>query len=184
MRNITTCLLSIAVAVATTAGCGAKNQGAANDDKPAAAAAPAATAKPTEPPPATTASSRWLRLAPLSVQIQVPADSKASDQSEGELKTAGIDTGSAMFSVSIVPADMKLTYDQMVTALNGGGTKVTQKEKLADGFHVEATTEGGSIQIDVHRTIAGIEYNCGTLAPDAETAHIVRTACLTLKASS
>lgn len=180
--------LAVVSAFSLLVGCGKKEaepaSGAAAKPTEAVAAAPskAPDPAPAAEPAAAPAATAWLKLAPLNVQLEV-ADGKAKDQSEGLLKQVGIEAGTAMFSVGIVPADMKLTFDQVVTAGSSGGTKVTVKEKLADGFHVEAATEGGSIQIDVRRVIGGVEYSCGTLAPDADTAKIVRTACLTLKAS-
>ena len=88
-----------------------------------------------------------------------------------------------MFSVGLVPADMKQTLEQVAAGAssNGGGT-IKVKEALADGFHVEAVSASGFTQIDIRHTIGGKDYQCGTLAPDDATAKLVRDACLSLKA--
>jgi hypothetical protein len=170
-----------ALALVSIAACGKKDADSSSKTSDPPATAPAA--EPVTPPPAPAAGgTTWLPLAPLAVQLEVPAGSTAKDQSEGNLKQVGVEAGTAMLAVGVVPADMKQTFDAFVTAGNAGGTKVTTKDKLPDGFHVEATSESGMIQIDVRRTIAGTEYSCGTLAPDADTAKIVRAACLSLKA--
>jgi len=183
---MTTTRIVLALALLSVGACSKKdadNTAAAKTSDPAPTA-PAA-AEPVAAPvaaPAPATGTAWLALAPLAVQLEAPAGSTAKDQSEGTLKQVGVEAGTAMLSVGVVPADMKQTFDAFVTAGNAGGSKVTTKDKLADGFHVEATSESGMIQIDIRRTIGGTEYSCGTLAPDADTAKIVRAACLSLKA--
>lgn len=183
MKNFSRTLFTLALV--SFAACGKKdadNSPAAKTTEPAPVAAPAEPAAPAPAPAPTGGAPTWLALAPLAVQVEVPAGATAKDQSEGSLKTVGIEAGTAMFAVGEVPADMKQTMDALVTAGNAGGTKVTVKEKLPDGFHVEATSESGMTQIDIRKTIGKTEYSCGTLAPDADTAKIVRAACLSLKA--
>jgi hypothetical protein len=164
-------------------GCSKKESAPADKAEPKAVeAAPAAPATPATPTAPTASAPSWIKLAPLPVQLQV-ADAKITDQSQGDLKTVGIEAGTAMFSVGLVPADMKQTLEQIASgaASSGGGT-VKVKEKLADGFHVEAVSASGFTQIDIRHTIDGKEYMCGTMAPDDAIAKTVREACLSLKA--
>jgi hypothetical protein len=158
----------------------AADKASAKVAEPAAPAADPAAAAPAAPAP--TAAKAWVKLAPLPVQLEV-ANAKVTDQSTGDLKTVGIEAGTAMFSVGLVPTDMKQTLDQIASgAASSGGGEVKVKEKLADGFHVEAQSASGFTTIDIRHTINGKEYSCGTMAPDSDIAKVVREACLSLKA--
>lgn len=151
-------------------------------DKPTASSAESNAPAPTPPPAPAAAAKAWVKLAPLPLQMEI-AEAKVTDNSTGDLKSVGIETGTAMFSVNLIPSDMKQTLDQIASgATSNGGGELVVKEKLADGFHVESRTSSGFITIDIRRTLGGKDYMCGSLAPDADTAKLVREACLSLKA--
>lgn len=168
------------ISILSITGCSKKEPAAAETQEAPKPTAAEPQAAPPAPPPSS--AKAWVKLAPLPVQIEV-ADAKITDQSQGDLKTVGIEAGTAMFSVGIMPPEMKQTLEQVASgaASNGGGT-VKVKEKLADGFHVEAVSASGFVQIDIRHTIDGKEYMCGTMAPDEAIAKLVRDACLSLKA--
>jgi hypothetical protein len=177
MRNM------LFLALVAITGCSKKESASSDKAEPKSVepAAPAASAPAAPAAPAPSAAPTWVKLAPLPVQLQV-ADAKVTDQSQGDLKTVGIEAGTAMFSVGLVPTDMKQSLEQIASgAASGGGGTVKVKEKLADGFHVEAVSASGFVQIDIRRTIDGKEYMCGTMAPDDAIAKTVREACLSLK---
>jgi hypothetical protein len=174
------------IALAFTAACKKKEDGATTG------ATPAAGDKKTAEPAAPAAKLTFKKLGDLGLEAEVPADAEITDDTKGAgFPSATIYASPTTFVMGKGDmSDLKDTIEDTKKELEKDPNKLkswTKEEKTADGFVLEGDRDSMSgsklFAIEVRRTIDGKPWNCGTNASSEDERTKAKALCNSLRAA-
>ncbi|HVV85690.1 MAG TPA: hypothetical protein VHE35_21675 [Kofleriaceae bacterium] len=172
MKRSLTIMLSLSLSLAA---CGKGGDKAADKGGKAAGKAPAAPA--------------WIKLDPLPLQAQAPADAKVMDSS-ADAPAVMVSAEGCTFDVSTVTEAYPSTFDAdkaETQKLTDGFKSFTKAEQSEGGWHLEfegvsAIDNAPLYGVEVRTTINGKQYSCSRNDSNKAAIDCAAKACGTLKA--